>query len=35
VVVISFGRKLCEGLPQEVRQNKEVIQAYFGGEHAA
>lgn len=35
VVVISFGRKLCEGLPQEVRQNKEVIQAYFGGKHAA
>jgi branched-chain amino acid transport system ATP-binding protein len=35
VVVISFGQKIAEGLPEEVRQNKEVIQAYFGGEHAA
>ena len=35
VVVISFGHKITEGLPKEVRQNKEVIQAYFGGEHAA
>lgn len=35
VVVISFGHKITEGLPEEVRQNKEVIQAYFGDEHAA
>jgi branched-chain amino acid transport system ATP-binding protein len=35
VVVISFGQKIAEGLPQEVRKNKEVIKAYFGGEHAA
>jgi branched-chain amino acid transport system ATP-binding protein len=35
VVVISFGQKIAEGLPEEVRKNKEVIQAYFGGEHAA
>jgi branched-chain amino acid transport system ATP-binding protein len=35
VVVISFGHKITEGLPEEVRKNKEVIQAYFGGEHAA
>ena len=35
VVVISFGHKITEGLPTEVRKNKEVIQAYFGGEHAA
>jgi len=31
VVVINFGQKITEGLPQEVRKNKEVIQAYFGG----
>ena len=35
VVVISFGHKICEGLPQEVRGNEEVIKAYFGDEHAA
>jgi branched-chain amino acid transport system ATP-binding protein len=35
VVVINFGQKICEGLPKEVRENKEVITAYFGGEHAA
>jgi branched-chain amino acid transport system ATP-binding protein len=35
VVVINFGQKIAEGLPKEVRENKEVIRAYFGGEHAA
>jgi branched-chain amino acid transport system ATP-binding protein len=35
VIVISFGEKICEGLPQEVREDKQVIRAYFGGEHAA
>jgi len=35
VVVISFGQKIAEGLPKEVRENKDVIRAYFGGEHAA
>ncbi len=33
VVVISFGQKICEGLPQEVRENREVITAYLGGAH--
>ncbi len=35
VVVISFGQKICEGSPKEVRENRDVISAYFGGEHAA
>jgi branched-chain amino acid transport system ATP-binding protein len=35
VVVISFGQKICEGLPEEVSTNKEVISAYFGGENVA
>jgi branched-chain amino acid transport system ATP-binding protein len=35
VVVINFGQKIAEGSPQEVRENKEVIRAYFGGEYAA
>jgi branched-chain amino acid transport system ATP-binding protein len=33
VVVISFGQKICEGTPDEVRGNKDVISAYFGTEH--
>jgi len=35
VVVISFGQKICEGLPREIRENKQVIDAYLGGENAA
>ena len=35
VVVISFGKKICEGAPGDVRDDEQVIQAYFGGEHAA
>jgi branched-chain amino acid transport system ATP-binding protein len=35
VVVISFGEKICEGLPKEVREDESVIRAYFGGKHAA
>jgi branched-chain amino acid transport system ATP-binding protein len=33
VVVISFGQKICEGLPGEVRSNSEVIYAYFGADY--
>ena len=35
VVVISFGRKIAEGSPEEVRKNKEVIEAYFGDAYVA
>jgi branched-chain amino acid transport system ATP-binding protein len=36
VVVINFGRKIGEGLPQEVKRNKDVIEAYLGvGENDA
>ena len=35
VVVINFGQKICEGLPEDVRDNEQVIQAYFGGDSRA
>jgi branched-chain amino acid transport system ATP-binding protein len=31
VLVLNFGRKLAEGLPQEIRNNRDVIDAYTGG----
>jgi branched-chain amino acid transport system ATP-binding protein len=34
VVVISFGQKISEGSPKEVREDQQVIRAYLGGEHA-
>jgi branched-chain amino acid transport system ATP-binding protein len=30
VVVMSFGCKIAEGLPDEIRRNKDVIEAYLG-----
>jgi branched-chain amino acid transport system ATP-binding protein len=36
IVVLSFGKKIAEGSPDEVRNNQEVVKAYLGaGENAA
>ena len=35
VIVINFGNKIAEGSMEEVRQNQEVIKAYFGRDDAA
>lgn len=35
IIVMSDGRKLAEGPPDEVRNNPSVLEAYLGGQYAA
>ena len=30
VVVLDFGRKIGDGLPEEIKNNEHVIRAYLG-----
>jgi branched-chain amino acid transport system ATP-binding protein len=35
ILVLDHGEKIAEGLPEEIRHNHDVVEAYLGRKHGA